>query len=156
MVINIRKARNKDITEIVNLNQQLFEHEKNKGFDDTLNCTWPLKNKSYFKQSISNKNRVCFVAIENQEVVGYIIGSINNAEDYRNIKKIAEADNMFILSKYRNQGLGSLLIKEVIKWAKLKKAKRIRVVISANNIQSIKFHKKVGFKDYNITLEQEI
>lgn len=153
-MIEIKKATIENVKDILNLNQQLFNYDKN--FDKTLDPTWPSNNKKYFKNSIINKNSLALVVVDNAEIVGYLIGTINEAEDYRNIQKIAELDNMFILPKYRKKGIGTDLCGKFFKWAKEKGIKRASVIVSEQNSKAINYYKKCGFLDYNLILEAKI
>ncbi len=94
--------------------------------------------------------------MDKDKIIGYFIGCIKKAEDYRKLKKIAEAENVYIIQKYRRKGIGTSFQKEFLKWARTKRVKRARVVISAQNKKSIASVKKIGFKDYNLTLEKEL
>ncbi|MBS3072489.1 GNAT family N-acetyltransferase [Candidatus Pacearchaeota archaeon] len=157
MSIIIRRAIIKDLKDIQNLNLKLCKKEF-KEFDNTININFPIqeKGKNYFRERIRSNNCFSSVAVESGKIVGYIAGAIVKAEDYRDIKKIAEAENMFILDDYRNMGIGTKLMDSFIEWCTKKKVKRVRVVISALNDPSIKFHKKNKFEDYDVVLEKKI
>ncbi len=151
----IKEAEMKHLKDILNLNQQLFDYEY-ENFDKTLDCSWSPNNEKYFKNSITKDDSLALVVLIKNKVIGYLIGSIKKAEDFRNIKKLAEIDNMIILSEYRKKGIGTSLCKRFIDWAKKKGIRRIKVVASANNIKTINFYRKNKFKDYDLTLETDI
>lgn len=153
--IKIKKATLENINDILNLNQQLFDYD-HKNFDKTLDCSWPSNNKKYFKNSITSKNSLALVVVDKEKVIGYLMGSINNAEDYRNIKKIAELDNMFILPQYRKKGIGIDLCKKFFKWAREKGIERVKVIVSEQNNKAISYYKKCGFLGYDLTLEAKL
>ena len=154
MIIEIRKATLKDLKAIQNLNTELFKYDYK--HDKTLNLKWPQKNLSYYKQSIIGKNSFAAVAAIDGKIVGYFIGSIGPTEDYRKLKKIAEMDNMFVIKKYRGQGIGNDLVNAFLKWAKSKKAPRVRAVASAGNKGATNFYKNNKFEEYNLVLERKI
>ncbi|MDD5651388.1 MAG: GNAT family N-acetyltransferase [Candidatus Nanoarchaeia archaeon] len=155
MLMEIKKATLKNLKEIISLNQQLFDYEY-ANFDKTLNCKWPSKNIEYYKKSITNKESITLLAFIDGKIVGYLIGAINKTESYRNIKKIAEIDNMFILPQFRGLNIGSSLYNKFINWMKTKGIKKIRVIASSKNGKAIDFYKKNGFLEYNLTLEKDI
>lgn len=105
--IIIRKAEMSDLKEIQNLNKILFELEFEK-YDDSLNTNWPISDdgKEYFESAINNS--ITLVALFENKLVGYLIGSLNTQNTY-NIYSQAELDNMCILDKYRKLGIGSKL-----------------------------------------------
>jgi len=155
MKIEIRGAKSKDVKEIISLNQKLFNYEYN-NFDKTLDCSWPPKNENYFKKSVEDKNSIVLVAVSNRNIIGYLIGSIHKAEDYREIKEVVEVDNTFVVEEHRRKGIGKELFKKFLEWAKKKETRRMKVVASAKNKDAINFYKKCGFIDYNLTLERDI
>lgn len=150
----IKMASIKDLGEIKELNQELFNHDFK--FDKTLNVKWPSKNKKYYLASIKSKNSIVLVVKIEDKTAGYLIGSITSPESYRKIKKIAELDNMLVRKEYRGQGIGTSLIKEFLKWAKSKKMERVRVIASAENKLAINTYSKNGFRAYNQVMEMKI
>ena len=74
--IIIRKAKINDLRVIQQLNHELFILEK-ENYDSTLIENWPLTDKGseYFTDMINNHYVV--VAVLNDEIVGYLAGSIN-------------------------------------------------------------------------------
>jgi ribosomal protein S18 acetylase RimI-like enzyme len=157
MNITIRKAILSDIKTIQKLNLLLFKKE-HKEYDKLLNLNWTFSKTgtAYFKKRISGKSECAFVAVLDNTIIGYLVGSITKVESYRNLPLTAELDNMLILEKHRSKGIGKLLYTEFISWCKLKKVKMIRVQASARNIKAIEFYRKIGFKDYTLVLESNI
>lgn len=103
----IRNAAINDLLDIQKLNKILFELEYN-NFDSTLNTSWPMSNEGekYFKSAINND--VVLVAVLDDKIVGYLVGSLNTGYSYnKNIQ--AELDNICILEKYRKLGIGKQL-----------------------------------------------
>ena len=93
-------------------------------------------------------------AIEEGKIVGYIVGGITKAENYRKLPKTAELENMLVLKEYRNKGIGKALYESFAKWCKEKKVKIERVLATAQNAKAIKFYKSHGFKEYSVILER--
>ncbi|MFH1210354.1 MAG: GNAT family N-acetyltransferase [archaeon] len=155
MQIRIEPATINHLKDIQNLNLQLCEKE-HKEFDPTINPKFPIQKEGedYFKERI--KNDCALVALFNGKVVGYLVGAISEAEEYRNVSRIAEAENMLVLEEFRSKGIGKQLFQEFIKWCKSKKIKRVKVVASALNKHAIEFYRREGFDDYDLVLEKEI
>lgn len=150
----IRKATLDDLFEIQNLNNLLFKLEK-ENFDPTLVEDWPLSadGKNYFKELIENNFVV--VAIINNEIVGYLAGSINEKGSYEEIQ-YGEVNNMFIKSECRGYGLGKMLINEFKNYCSSNSINNLVVTASAKNVNAIEFYKRNGFDDFNITLTTKI
>ena len=156
--ITIRKARPNDLTNILRLNLDLFKKEY-KEYDKKLNLKWTYgkTGKAYFKKKISEKNGFAFVAENEGKIIGYLCGSIRKSPyDYRIISRYAELDNMIIEKKFRGREIGERLVLEFLKWCKIKKTNVISVNASAQNENGIKFYRKMGFKDYSLTLEIKV
>ncbi len=150
----IRKAILKDLSEVKNLNQELFNHDSE--FDETLCTKWPSKNKSYYKEKITKKSAITFVAEEDGIIIGYLIGSMNKTLSYRKIRIIAELENMFVKREFRGKGIGKSLINNFKKWANSKGAKKARVVAYTKNNRALKVYEKNGFEQYCSVLELKL
>jgi len=153
--IIIREANKKDLNDILCLNLILFKKEF-KEFDKTLNIGWTYspKGKDYFNKRITNKEGFVAVAVNNNEVIGYICCGLH--DDRTRIAKKAELENMMVAEEYRGQKIGSKLVKLFFDWCKVKKIKNILVTASADNLSGIRFYKKLGFGDYDLTLEKKL
>jgi len=68
----------------------------------------------------------------------------------------AELDNMFVEEKFRNNGLGRVLVDNFIDWCEKKRVDYIDVRASMRNAGGIQFYKRAGFKDYDIVLEMKL
>ena len=154
MIVQIRKANLKDLKEIQKLNLESFKYYLK--HDSTFDMKWPRgsKGRKYFKLRI--KQGSAFVSLVDGVIIGYLIAGIAEQEDYRKKMKIAELENTFVLKDFRGQGVGWDLMNTFLKWAKLKKANRIRVEASAQNSLAINFYKRNKFKEHNLVLEADL
>ncbi|MDD5749447.1 MAG: GNAT family N-acetyltransferase [Patescibacteria group bacterium] len=128
-------------------------------FDDTIDCKWTFSKHGteYFKKCISKNDSCAFVVYIDNEIVGYLTGSLVNSKDaYRSILNYAELESTFVLERYRGIGIGSKLCQSFINWSKSKNISRLRVVASAQNIKGINFYRKNSFKDYDLILETNL
>lgn len=150
----IRKATLNDLYDIQTLNNQLFKLEK-ENFDPTLVENWPIseQGKKYFKTFV--EDAYVIVATLNDEIVGYLAGSINEKGSYEEIQ-YGEVNNMFINSEYRGYGIGKLLINDFKKYCISNGIKDLIVTASAKNINAIEFYRRNGFNDFNISLTMNI
>ena len=152
--ISIRQATLGDIEAIQKLNYKLFVLEK-QNFDSTLITDWPLsaKGKKYFEELI--KNEYVIVATDNDDIIGYLAGSINEKCSYSDIQ-YGEIDNMFIDDKYSGRGIGKTLIDKFKTYCTEKNICNLKVVASAKNKNAIDFYKKLGFNEFDITLTMPV
>ena len=150
----IRKAHINDLEYIQELNNELFKLEK-ENYDPTLVSNWPLteEGKKYFEDLINNHYVV--VATINNEIVGYLAGSINEKGSYEDVQ-YGEINNMFINDNYRGYGIGKKLINSFKDYCKERNINNLIVTASSKNINAINFYKNNGFNDFNLTLTMNI
>lgn len=154
MNIEIKRADISNLKEIQNLNNQLFELEYN-NFDPSLKVGWPFEKEgtAYFTDMLNNE--IVYIALAEDKIIGYLAGSINIQHSYVT-KSLAEVDNMFILEDYRKYGIGSKLMNEFKKYCIQNSIEELKVTASAKNSNAIKFYKKNGFNEFEITLKQDL
>ena len=155
MNITLKKATIEDLSIIQNLNNELCKYETINKFDNYIE-DWSLSDisKEYFEYMI--KEEFVVVAKVENEIVGYLAGSTHKDETYSYYEGItAELNNMFIMEKFRKYGIGSKLVNSFFNWCKEQNAKRVMVTASFNNINTINFYKKNGFKEINVSLRYE-
>ncbi len=150
----IRKANINDLSYIQELNNNLFDLEL-ENYDPTLVKDWAISNdgKMYFEDLINNNFVV--VALLDDEIVGYLAGTINEKGSYENIQ-YGEINNMFIKDSCRGYGVGKSLVNEFKKYCKENNINNLIVTASSKNLNAINFYKKNGFEDFNLTLTMNI
>lgn len=89
------------------------------------------------------KERLSFVALEDDQVVGFIFAKM--IEHFYNIPKVVWVENMGVHPHYRRQGIGYRLLERLIIEGKRRGARAIHSSIMPNNAPSIMLHKKIGF-----------
>ena len=156
MEYKIRKALIEDLEKIQELNTKLCVKEFEE-FDETINPNYPMtqKGKDYFKYRIENSEEsFSYVATDNDKIIGYFIGGVSGAEDYRTPTKIGEGENAFVEKEYRGKGIGTQFMKLFEEWARENGIKRLRYVASSRNKEAIKLYKKLGCDEYDVVLEK--
>ena len=158
MESKIKSATIEDLKRVQELNLMLFEKEYAE-FDNTLNRKWTFgeDGTEYFKERITEDAGCVFLAYIDDEIVGYLAGGLmDNKKSYRVLPNSAELENMFVLDKCRDTGIGSKLYQAFVDWSKSKGVKRLRVGASAQNVAGINFYRKNGFIDYDLILETNL
>ena len=152
--ILIRKATIEDLSVIQSLNNLLFELEKN-NYDSTLIKDWPLtvEGKEYFSNLINNNYVI--VAELNNNILGYLAGTINEKGSYEEVQ-YGEINNMLIKDECRGLGIGKLLINNFIDYCKQNRINNVKVTASFKNKNAIEFYKKNGFEEFDLTLTVKI
>ncbi len=154
-MINIRKAKKDDFNGILKLAEELYRTEV--PFDKNLNKNYynNQKAKDTLKKSILSRKKIHLVAIDNNDIIGYIDGYILDKEEVY-IQKVAYLDHLCVSPNYRKQGIGKLLMDEFTEIMKKQDVKFIKLNAFENNISAVSLYKKEGFKEYSIYYMKEI
>ncbi|URZ04268.1 GNAT family N-acetyltransferase [Clostridium felsineum] len=90
------------------------------------------------------RNSAIFIVVE---VDGIIIGSANLQRSGLSQLNHTALFGVTILKEYTGKGIGSLLLKTVIAWAKKKKIEKIELEVFNDNTRAIELYKKFGFEE---------
>lgn len=100
------------------------------------------------KEAYENDGK-CFLAIENNKVVGLIIGKVREYSEYDYLDytcpKEGEITQLIVTSNIRSKGIGKSLIKEMEKYFKSIDCKYIILDVFAYNKNGIRFYEKEGY-----------
>ncbi len=153
--IIIRKATSKDLADIQRPNFDLFKKEYNE-FDKSLDMEWTYskEGKKFYSDRIKNENSLVKVVERDGKIIGYFCGSLVGGFYRRGIH--AEMEDALVEEKFRSKGIGGKLMKDFLDWCKKQKVNYISAVATAQNEKAIKLYRKLGFKDYTLTLEKKI
>ncbi len=99
-------------------------------------------NYNILKEELSSDSSKYIVAITKSEVIGF--AGIKFALDQVDIMNIVTRKD------YRNKGVGTLLLRELISICKEFKANYIFLEVSEDNEPAIKLYKKLGFENVGI------
>lgn len=122
---------------MVEIKNMTLEHLEN--IKDVLNSEFDdFWNYNILKEELNSQNSCYIVALLNNEIVGFA-----------GIKFIAdEADIMNIVTKktFRNQGIGKLLLENLIQLSKSLNLTSITLEVNEENAPAIHLYKKFGFE----------
>ena len=152
MDIKIQTAQSNDWKIIQKLNHQVFLSDQ--ANDDDLELNWPFSRKgiAYYHKLANGKHGKCYIAYLDHKPVGYV--AIKHF-GYRKSKYV-EIENIGVDPEYRSSGIGQLLLKAVVKWAKDQKATKLFVSAYWHNKRGIKFYKRHGFYESGLELDRKI
>ena len=111
-------------------------------------------------KEVNNYNGKCFLAIENNKVIGLIMGYIPPYDEYDYLDykcpKRGEITELIITTKIRNKGVGQLLINKMEEYFKKTGCEYIIVDVFAYNENAIKFYNKNGYHSRMLTSIKKI
>jgi len=106
-------------------------------------------------KAITGQLLVILVVTKIDECVAYCVCSVGNESSVSGTDKVGEIDSMFILARYRKQGVGSKCVDRCLKWFEENEAEKIIVFVGVGNEEVLEFYKTFGLLPRAIRLEQK-
>ena len=88
----------------------------------------------------NGEKSILYMAMENETVVG-IAGSHLDQDDPTQAHLIS----MWTAPTHREQGVGRLLVNEIVNWARLRKAVTLKLMVTSSNDSATAFYRRLGF-----------
>jgi len=159
MRVNIRKTRKEDIKNLWELEKESrLHHKKLRNWCPKLNFS-SISQKSKknwvndFKKRFDSDKNISFIALIDGKAVGYNVGIIFkwNWTDGKGFD-VAELQDMAVLKKFNNKGIGDKLIKRFERWAKSKNFYGIMLNVDNKNESAIALYHKNSFKNLYVNM----
>lgn len=129
----------------INLNEIKILPLDVKNVDDVIsiqnNLNIHILSKENILNDINNSNFKCIVAVYDKEIIGYI--SFSCIFDI-------EIESVLVKSSYQRQGIGTLLLNYIFKFAKENKISNVFLEVRKSNIGAISLYRKLGFSNISI------
>lgn len=107
-------------------------------------------------REVYENNGKCYLAIENEKVVGVIMGIITKYDenDYLDYKcpKRGIVTELIVSSKARGNGIGQQLLNKIENYFKEKKCEYVLIEVFAYNLSGINFYNKKGYHNRMYTM----
>ena len=142
------------LSQVQALNKLLFEWDRDR--EPKMNFDWPYDEagESYFRDRIEGRG-VCFMAVDGDDVVGYLTGALRGVEKWRTTVR-SEVERMFVAESHRRAGAGQLLMKAFFDWSKAAGADQVLVEAFWGNDSAIAFYKHSGFDEIALSLQANL
>lgn len=111
-------------------------------------------------EEVKNNDGKCYLAIENEKVVGLIMGCIFPYEEYDYLDykcpKRGEITELVVSKNVRSKGIGNLLMNKMEEYFKTKGCEYVIVDVFAYNHNAYNFYNKKGYHSRMQTLIKKI
>ena len=138
----IREAETEDAAELVSfLNRVSLETDFTSLDGDGILLT-SEEMEVFLNKQASSDNQITLLAFLNDKIAGIV----NITADQR--KRVRHIGDLFIVigKKYWNNGLGSLLLEEVVEWAQASGIlRRLQLTVQTRNLAAVHLYQKHGF-----------
>lgn len=157
-IINYSNKYNESIKDLlVELQEYIAEIDKEK-----YNILTNEYREKYFKKTMDEVNKYegkIFLAIENEKVIGLIVGLINNEEestyDFKPPKR-GRVTELVVSKECRSNGIGKQLLDKMEKYFKEVGCKGVLIDVFAYNENAQKFYYKNGYFNRNVEVMKKI
>lgn len=150
--MEIRRANKKDINRILDLLSQVLEvHAKLR--PDLFVSGTTKYSKDQLSLMVEDDNNPIYVAIMDDEVVGYAMCQTRVPTSNMYPKKIFHLDDLCVDEKHREKHIGKTLFEYVVNEAKNRDCYEITLNSWPDNVAAQNFYKKMGTKVRSIVLE---
>jgi ribosomal protein S18 acetylase RimI-like enzyme len=155
--MNIRFADINDIDKIILLEDQIFMLHLN-ARPDWIDENKKPRNYKYLKNCITNNECKIIIVEENENIIGSCIFKHRKIKDHIIFKDMnnIEIDELIIDKKYRRKGIGKIIFKKIIEFAKENDINKIELGVWAFNKGAIEFYKNMGMNERHIKMEINI
>lgn len=152
MKFNISKAMLNEMPEINKMLTDLIQDER-KNYDSNINENYKVQ--EFYEKLIDDENKIILVARDNDIILGYVYGFIQDNGNLFN-NKIAKLDALFVKEQYRGNGIARSLIREFINWASEKEVAYVELSVCKDNINAISLYENEGFNIDKICLRKAL
>lgn len=153
--MEIRPATADDLPGVAASSAALFAEDA--GTRDKLrNLEWPAQHGAAWCSSLlADPAALVFVAVENGEVVGHLIGMFAEPSEMWTVSR-AELVSMYVRPALRGQGVGGSLVDGFTGWARERGAARLHVTAYAANDAAVGLYRSRGFSPLSVTLTSDL
>lgn len=105
------------------------------------------------KMSLGKLNAV-FLALDDEELVGFVAGNIKVGPAFLGSKKIGYLSHVYVIPEQRQSEVGNSLVKELEKWFFKNEVDFIEGEVLYNNKAALNFFTDLGFKYDNVRIHK--
>lgn len=130
----------------------LIEDEKK--YNENTKDNYKVDN--WYPNLIDKDDSQLFIAVDDNETVGYAYVRIITTSDSSDIYTEASISGIYVKEKFRKQGIGTKLINEAKKWCINKGVTYLKLNVLEGNSTALNLYKKLGFNDFSRILRNEL
>ena len=142
----IRVALPEDVVSISRLWQKFMDY--NAKFDHSFEVKAKIVGRfaRELQTHLDDPNYRLAVVELNRELVGYCLSYISKKPYFFKLGKFGFIGDLFVLEDYRRHGYGRMLVDDAVTFFKRKKVEQIELLVANDNVNTIKFWERMGYK----------
>ena len=110
----------------------------------------------FFDKHLGSRNKKAWVAERNGKVVGLVMGSIEKRPPVFRLKHRGHLEEMAVTASERRKGIGTLLLREYLAWARKKGVPWVTLEAVPENRIGVPFWEKKGFRTVMIHMRRRL
>lgn len=142
--MNIRRFRKADLIKVLELCREVRDYH-NQISDNYFKEQDDEYEQTDFLASLTDDNTIALVAENDGNIVGYLLADEKEVA-YLRAPKLMHICNFGVGKTYRNQGIGHLLMDEIVKIAEDRQVDEIKLGVFINNTAACHLYEQYGFK----------
>jgi ribosomal protein S18 acetylase RimI-like enzyme len=115
---------------------------------------------NYMIENIRNNDGIIYVAIEDSNVLGFVVGTISKPDRICELTVDSSikgrVEELCVTSKIRGNGIGKLLMDKIEEYLKNKGCKYIFIEVFGPNTRALNFYNKSGYNLRNLEVMKKI
>jgi ribosomal protein S18 acetylase RimI-like enzyme len=111
---------------------------------------------TYLRQSMDSPNSRVLVCLEEDALLGYVLGSIELHPPVVRRRRYGFVDNLVVDEGERRRGAGSLLVSAMFEWFASHGLDRVELNVSAQNPAGLAFWRARGFEDFQHVMVRKV
>lgn len=148
MSLQIKKARNEDLDEIVDMWYSLASkhQEMMRGYELSDDCreNW----RSFVEEGMEREGMCTFVGVKNGNLVGFLNVVIRERLGIFEEKNVGMILDVFVKETERGEGVGTVLTKRAERWIKNRGVSIAVLTVSPENDRAVEFWEGSGYETY--------
>ncbi|MBE6046927.1 MAG: GNAT family N-acetyltransferase [Clostridium sp.] len=139
--MNIRTIQVSEVDMLFDLCVKIDNESSNMLFDKDERISLATQQKKGFTALLNDENSNIWIVEDDNTFIAYLICVGNNINRQKHSAYIV----MGVLNEFSNRGIGTLLLTNLINWAKEKSLKRLELTVRSDNNAALSLYKKMGF-----------
>lgn len=147
--IAVNAAAEDDIGSLITSVAGLFLEDGGRR-DSLIDTSWPARDgAAYYSALLNDQNCLLALARDGGQVIGHLVGRLSGPDSVR-LGRVAVLESMRVAPGSRRAGVGSLLVRHFLTWARDHGARQASVTAYAANDAAQRFYERHGFQPISV------
>lgn len=155
-IMKVARASEKDLEQLSRLQKEYMQYHKELdsyfSFREDISTLW----QEHAKEILEDEKQVIFIAINDEQTVGYITAGIMKKAPIYEISEVGVIGDAFVLPEFREQGIFKELTEAVFNWMQEKNIRYVEHPVAAGNTLGLEAWKSRGFEEYMVWLRKKL